>query len=155
MKKAGLLAGIVFSLLLGCFIVLRLHGTNELYKMKSYHDSNSMRKISELMITSKTFDLYQIYKEDYFLRPYLFLSRFHSVATYPLATRQISDSLQTEKFLTRNVFIEISGFSTEYMKNTKQVILFNKYNSHMKIYFFWNLNNGKKPYILKTEGLLE
>ena len=58
MKKAGLLAGIVFSLLLWCFIVLRLHGTNELYKMKSYHDSNSMRKISELMITSKTFDLY-------------------------------------------------------------------------------------------------
>ena len=55
----------------------------------------------------------------------------------------------------RNVFIEISGFSTEYMKNTKQVILFNKYNSHMKIYFSWNLNNGKKPYILKTEGLLE
>ena len=52
MKKAGLLAGIVFSLLLGCFIVLRLHGTNELYKMKSYHDSNSMRKISNHKLTN-------------------------------------------------------------------------------------------------------
>ena len=40
MKKAGLLAGIVFSLLLGCFIVLRLHGTNELYKMNAVGPEN-------------------------------------------------------------------------------------------------------------------
>lgn len=155
MKKISLFIGVVFSLLLACFIGLRLYGINELYRMKLYHDSNSMRKISELMINSETFDLYQIYKEDYLLRPYLFLSRLHPVTTYPLATQQISNSLQTEKILSPSIFIRLCGFSTEYMHDTKQVILLNKYNQHMKIYFSWDLNNGKKPYILKTEGLLE